>query len=207
MKDLRTGKKLHLGCGERKLSGFINVDIRKTQATDYISDCITLKDFTEKTYELIVANAFFEHLTYLEAEKLLIRCRELLVTGGILLIGGIPDFKKIAKCYLRKSRGITSDTFNISQVYRYTHGEESLLATVPEMQHKSLWDVESLSKIIRKYYPSYSIFSYCWGNEKQAVNLGFVASTIEDEVLEGLNFECLNEYGLNINLDTIEVRT
>lgn len=69
--------KLHLGCGNIKLEGYINVDIRKTPATDMVHDCARELPFKDEEVDEIYAVQLIEHFsakkpyidTYLEIFK------------------------------------------------------------------------------------------------------------------------------------------
>ena len=53
--------KLHLGCGNINLKGCINIDIRRTEATDYVCDATSLP-FAKNSVELIEIYHMVEHL-------------------------------------------------------------------------------------------------------------------------------------------------
>ena len=65
------GKKiqLNLGCFNKPLPGFINVDIRDNVSADVIDNAFTLEKFEKKSVDLIYASHMLEHLTYEETEK------------------------------------------------------------------------------------------------------------------------------------------
>lgn len=62
--------RLHLGCGEIRLNGFINVDFLKTTTTDVISDITKLSDFKNGAVSLIYACQFVEHFSHDEVPKI-----------------------------------------------------------------------------------------------------------------------------------------
>lgn len=64
--------KLHIGCGSTKLDSFINVDIRKTKATDVVSS-VTELPFEDNYFDFIYSHHSFEHFPFLEAVKELVR--------------------------------------------------------------------------------------------------------------------------------------
>src|SRR3954469_25955508 len=56
-RDLR----LHLGCGDDKLTGFVNLDYRLTGAVDVALD-LNLPPLAAESVALAYSHAFFEHL-------------------------------------------------------------------------------------------------------------------------------------------------
>ena len=54
--------KLHIGCADQKLNGFVNIDVRKTTATDLVTRAWELSSFKENSVDLIYSRHMFEHL-------------------------------------------------------------------------------------------------------------------------------------------------
>jgi predicted SAM-dependent methyltransferase len=95
MKEL----KLHLGCGRKKIHGFVNVDACAEVEPDVIDDCSTLGSFRPNSAELIYASHIIEHFKRTDLPKVLKRWNELLVRGGVLRIA-TPDLRAICEAYL-----------------------------------------------------------------------------------------------------------
>jgi|TARA_R110000851_G_scaffold72142_2_gene160079 predicted SAM-dependent methyltransferase len=53
--------KLHLACGNRKIPGFVNIDIQESPAVDVVSDVADLP-YEESSVDLIYSCCFIEHL-------------------------------------------------------------------------------------------------------------------------------------------------
>lgn len=53
-------KKLHLGCGDKRLEGYTNIDIRPGDAVDHVSDLRTLS-LEPNSYDIIYSCAVIEH--------------------------------------------------------------------------------------------------------------------------------------------------
>ena len=66
-------KRLHLGCGNIRLTGFCNVDILTTSAVDVVSDISKLENFSDNSIELIYACHVLEHFSHDEAVDVLQR--------------------------------------------------------------------------------------------------------------------------------------
>lgn len=91
--------KLNLGCYNRKLHGFINVDAMKEFEPDIIDDVCVLSSFKENSADLIYASHLLEHFSRHDTLKVLKRWYDILKFGGKLRIS-VPDFQKIARRYI-----------------------------------------------------------------------------------------------------------
>ncbi|MGA3066358.1 MAG: methyltransferase domain-containing protein [Tepidisphaeraceae bacterium] len=176
--------RVHLGCGEMKLPGFVNIDARQTKATDLVHDCGNLAIFPSESVGFVFSHAFFEHLYLAQRVPLLADIRRALHPEGYVYFCGIPDFEMVARCYLEKTRGNTRPIFDLFEAYRYTHGEpEHKPAWWLEQLHKSLFDQHDLRSQLREAgFTSPSIFRYAFRQEPNPVNLGFVARKNDEPV-------------------------
>lgn len=91
-------KRLHLGCGNIRLTGFCNVDILTTSAVDVVSDISKLENFSDNSIELIYACHVLEHFSHDEAVDVLRRWFDVLMPGGQLRVS-VPDIDRIVKIY------------------------------------------------------------------------------------------------------------
>src|SRR6185295_12103863 len=93
--------RLHLGCGETYLEGYVNIDFPSSEHTiahikaDKYADLRTL-EYGVETVEEIRNHHVFEHFNRGEALGLLIKWRTWLKPGGILMIE-TPDFEESAR--------------------------------------------------------------------------------------------------------------
>jgi predicted SAM-dependent methyltransferase len=90
--------KLNLGCYDKQLPGFVNVDIRPECNPDVVDDAFKLETFKEGSVDLIYSSHLFEHLNYVQARDALSRWYDVLKPGGVLRIA-VPDFDALAKRY------------------------------------------------------------------------------------------------------------
>lgn len=91
-------KKLHLGCFNKKIYGFINVDIREDVDPDVVDDIFTLEKFEKNSVDLIYACHVLEHLSKKDALQALERWYEVLKTGGTVRIA-VPNMEKVFAHY------------------------------------------------------------------------------------------------------------
>lgn len=90
--------KLNLGCFNRKIHGFINVDIRGDIQPDIIDDIVVLEKFADESADLIYACHCLEHLTFEKASCALKRWRNILKHDGTLRIS-VPDIRQHCAAY------------------------------------------------------------------------------------------------------------
>lgn len=174
---LSTTDKLHIGCGDVKMPGFINMDFRQTLATDVAADCTEINVFPAGSLGLVYSHAFFEHLYRLDRIKNLKSVFNCLKNNGQVVYMGFPDFRVIAKAYLDKEKGLIGERFDLYHVYRYTHGDpEHVKGWWLEQLHKSLFDTETVNELLTQAgFSYYCIFNYCFKDEHLPVSMGFVA--------------------------------
>ena len=90
--------KLNLGCGTKKLPGFINIDIRKEVEPDVVADITALTHIHNESVDLIYCCHCLEHISFNDIRKVLIRWYDILKPGGILRIS-VPDIEVIFAHY------------------------------------------------------------------------------------------------------------
>lgn len=92
------GLKLHLGCGEKRMDGYINVDMRKTPAVDLLLDVSRLP-FPDNSASRVETYHLIEHMPRNQALSALREWLRVLEPGGKLVIE-CPDFDSAAREYL-----------------------------------------------------------------------------------------------------------
>ncbi len=78
----RRGEKLHIGCGDQGLAGWVNIDMTPYPAVDTVQDVTRGLPFRDARF--IFAEHFIEHLTIDEARRFLAHCRTALASEGVL---------------------------------------------------------------------------------------------------------------------------
>jgi len=126
-----TQTKLHLGCGNKKIEGYINVDCRYLPSVDRIDNVRFLRSFKENSVDVIYASHVLEHFSRWDYHQVLKRWYDLLKPGGTLRIA-VPDFKKLAQYYL--------ETKKLSDIRGLLYGGQDY----PENNHFWCWDYNEL---------------------------------------------------------------
>lgn len=111
--------KLHLGCGGRRLEGYINIDLRKTTATDLVCNIRKLP-YPDNSVELIETYHVIEHLPRHDLPKALKEWFRVLVTGGVLIVE-CPDFDKAVKEYIEGNEERINNIFGLQRFPGDTH--------------------------------------------------------------------------------------
>lgn len=93
--------KLHLGCGQRQLKGFVHVDINDFDHIDHRHDIKTLPMFEDDSVDEIYSSHSLEYFDREEVKEVLKEWRRVLKQGGILRLA-VPDFEALAKVYEQK---------------------------------------------------------------------------------------------------------
>lgn len=98
--------KLHLGCGQRYLDGYVNIDfplsahsVQGTSVADLHADILSLR-YAPETIEEVRLHHVFEHFSRPVACALLAIWFSWLKPGGVIHLE-VPDFQKTARVMLR----------------------------------------------------------------------------------------------------------
>lgn len=90
--------KLHVGCGDVHLNGYVNIDSRYQPGVDRVDNIGILKRYSENSVDEIYACHCLDHFSRWEYPRVLKRWFDLLVPGGVLKISTI-DFHAIVELY------------------------------------------------------------------------------------------------------------
>ena len=89
--------RLHLACGLKTLEGWANIDLRGSVKIIGWDLCETLP-VRDDSIKYIFCEHFIEHITYEEARALLVDCRRVMQSGGILRLS-TPNLDKLLSEY------------------------------------------------------------------------------------------------------------
>lgn len=116
--------KLHLGCGDKILKGYINVDIRPETGCDIVDDVTLLEKFENNSADEIYACHVLEHFGRHQYFDVLKRWYDILKPGGLIRIS-VPDLGAVIYQYyvqqlpLRKLMGFIYGGQTYNENYHY----------------------------------------------------------------------------------------
>ena len=96
--------KLHLGCGNKKLEGWTNIDLLPSSKADVIDDVTKLTSIKDTSIDEIYACHVLEHITREDLIPTLKLWKSKLVLGGKIKIA-VPDFDSVCNIY-KKNKSI-----------------------------------------------------------------------------------------------------
>lgn len=156
--------KLHLGCGQNYLEGYINVDLPTEGQTVMEAKADVYKDIRELEYEQnsvdeIRAHHLLEHFSRQESLKLLLQWRGWLKPGGRLVIE-TPDFEtgfeKFATVDIKTKFKIARHLFGAQETdwayHRDWWGEEKWNFVLAKLGFE-LKEVDKITDYTSKYFP------------------------------------------------------
>ena len=129
--------KLHVGCGERYLPGFIHVDIRKLPHVNVVTSADKLDMFKDNSIKLIYACHILDHFGRNEVEGVLQEWYRVLKQGGILRLA-VSDFEVVAKIYC--------ETKDLKLILGILFGRQDYEGN----KHGTAFDYVNLSEILEK---------------------------------------------------------
>jgi len=127
--------KIHLGCGDIRLPGFVNVDVRPL--TDKTADARDLP-YGDESVDLVYASHLLEHFWPREAGVAVREWHRVLRPGGTLRLA-IPDFAAITSRY--------AATNDLPELRGLLYGSR-VYPDYPEDAHHSCWDRETLTDLL-----------------------------------------------------------
>lgn len=129
-------KKLHLGCGNRKIHGFVNIDIRGEVEPDVICDIFKISEKFENI-DLIYTCHTLEHAHREQVPEILTDWYTALKPGGILRLS-VPDLKAVCEYYV--------ETENLDNLYGLIYGGQKN----PFDFHYTGFDYNTLRRIVKQ---------------------------------------------------------
>lgn len=91
-------KKLHLGCGFRRLEGWLNSDLLPQYKDVLKLDATRPFPFEEGVFDFIFSEHMIEHISYADGQRMLASCFRLLKPGGTIRLS-TPDLAFLIDIY------------------------------------------------------------------------------------------------------------
>ncbi len=132
--------KLHLGCGERYLEGYLHIDINEFEHIDYKTKVDNLDMFDENSIEEIYASHLLEYFDIYESIEVLNEWKRVLIKGGKLRLA-VPNFTNLIEVY--KKTGSIADIIG-PIIGRWELSNNDLI------YHKQIFDEKSLEGLLIK---------------------------------------------------------
>ena len=143
--------KLHLGCGNRYIPGFMHVDAIKFDHVDLVESVDHLPVFSDNSIDLIYACHLLEHFNKKRIPEVLKEWRRILKKKGVLRLS-VPDFKVLSELYV-------SGRATLSQIHGPIIGGQTYLYNF----HYSLFDKDTLTtELIKIGFAKESIREWNW---------------------------------------------
>ncbi|MEM9927284.1 MAG: methyltransferase domain-containing protein [Cyanobacteria bacterium P01_D01_bin.50] len=101
-------RKLHIGCGNHRLKGWLNADLSSNSAKILRIDATKTFPFDSTQFDYIFSEHMIEHITYSGGEIMLSECFRVLKPGGKLRIS-TPDFLFLINLYQDNKSKIQTD--------------------------------------------------------------------------------------------------
>ena len=99
--------RLHLGCGNVSIPGYVNIDCRYQPAVDRVDNIGILHHYGVRSVDAIYCCHALDHFSRWDYQRVLKRWFDLLKPGGTLRIS-TPDFHKIVHRYLDNDEDLRS---------------------------------------------------------------------------------------------------
>jgi hypothetical protein len=159
-------KKLHLGCGNIYLNGYINIDVSFYSAADIVLNIQNInKYFKKNTIQEILMVHTISYLRLFDARRLLVMCFHILMPEGKLII----EFPDVVKC----SKMIIDN--NDIQVQE---GKENLFRYIEGIRGFYAFDLDQIKNKVR-----FTPYTFGWSANHmkyELTNLGFRQILISD---------------------------
>jgi SAM-dependent methyltransferase len=98
--------RVNLGCGNKPLPGFVNLDLLDVPGVDVVADVSGPLPFETGSVDLLYASHVLEHLPHNRIPSVLKEWRRVLAPGGRLLVA-VPDLQLIARMLIEREGWFT----------------------------------------------------------------------------------------------------
>lgn len=131
-------RKLNLGCGRDRKTGWINIDIDLRVGPDVVMDLQDYLPLSDETVDQVLAQDVLEHLTKQQAQSFMGQLNRVIKPGGQVEIR-VPDLEKIVSAFGQDSE--------VMFEFIYGNTRENGIWGV----HKYAYTKETLARLLRSY--------------------------------------------------------
>jgi hypothetical protein len=158
-------KKIHLGCGDIHLDGYINIDVSSNSAADMVFDIQHIDKFFKKNTisEILIIHAI-SYFRLFDARHLMLTCFNILESGGKLIIE-FPDVIKCLKIIINNN-----NISNEKDLFQYIEGIRGFYA----------FDLKQIEQQVR-----FTPYAFGWSSNHikyELMNLGFKSISAFDGI-------------------------
>lgn len=173
--------KLHLGCGNRYIEGYVHIDAVEFDHIDHIGQIDQLPYIATDSVDLIYACHVLEHFKRNDFERVLIEWNRVLKPKGILRLA-VPDFEMVTYLYNKNK--------NLNEVIGLVLGKQDYLYNI----HYNIFDFNSLKSSLLKV-GFVNVDRYDWRDTEHSHVDDYSQAYIphmdkENGILVSLNVEC-----------------
>lgn len=177
--------KLHIGCGNRFIPGWIHIDGENHPTVHYKLDFQDPLPFADSEVSVIYCSHGIQYLVREEFVYVLTEWKRVLCDGGILRLA-VPDFAVLARLYCEGTLGLQG-------VVGPLYGKMELCGK--DIFHKTTYDFETLKRLL-EYSGFHNVHRYDWRKTEHADVDDFSQAYIphmdkENGTLISLNVECV----------------
>ncbi|HEV8657243.1 MAG TPA: methyltransferase domain-containing protein [Thermoanaerobaculia bacterium] len=178
------GHKIHLGSGDHRIAGWINIDRDVMMQVDVVADLTSEMPLRSGSVDLIHSEDFIEHIDQAAGELALRECHRVLRTGGVMRLL-TPDLRALVEeIYLRRN------PHHLRWCSAYLEADDPCEALNMHMrmsgEHRFIYDEEHLTSLLREIGFDVRRVRYNW-------------STVPE-----LRFLDLRDFGLNLFLECVK---
>ncbi len=175
--------RLHIGCGDKRLEGYVNIDAREGPAVDYVADASDLP-YQDDSVDLVYACHVLEHFPRAYVGIVLTEWGRVLKPQIGLLRLAVPNFEVM--CYLYKVKGV-----HLERLQGLLHGGQ----TYESNHHYSTWDFETLCCELRRW----GFFNMQLWNEQDPQNLP------QPPEYRDFSMMRMNGYPCSLNVEALKI--
>jgi predicted SAM-dependent methyltransferase len=146
---------LHVGCGNRRIQGFINTDVFSNNQADYGLDLRFELPFPDSSFQGIYTHHVVEHITYEDARLFFQEAFRLLQPQGVLRIV-VPDAGKFIQAYNQNPESF-SELVSFLPEHHHSPKWKTSLQVIDHIfrdsyfnPHRSAWDFYTLNSELQE---------------------------------------------------------